>query len=199
VTFNTPRSIMIGVAAALVVVIAVYVVIHRHGQGDTVKAAPLSATDRHVLVENRSLVKSLPAALSEVPIAASNASRGRVSIAQARALLDRTRALSALSSAVAHPATVTQPLQAAYDAVIAGRSPGSQHDLAAELQLLQTVEGQIEPAIRLVAAHGQTPSSAATAVSAVEADPHVAELSGLVSDWSRVYGSFVLVEQSAAG
>jgi hypothetical protein len=198
-TINIPRSVAIGVAAVLVVVIAAYVVIHRHGHVDTVNAAPLSATDRQVLLENRSLVESLPAALAEVPVAASNASDGRVSVAQARALLERMRALSVLSRAVAHPASVTQPLTAAYDAVVAGHSPGSLDELTAAVQQLQTVEGQIDPAIRLIAARGGTPPSAATTWTTLAVDQRVTALAHVVTNWQQVYGALVLVEQSAAG
>lgn len=197
-TLNIPRSVAIGVAAVLIIVIAAFVVIHRHGRVATVKVAPLSPADRQSLTDSRALIESIPNALKQVPRAASDASGGRVSVSQARVLLAHTAALSALSDAVADPTTVAQPLTDAYEAVLSGRAPGSEDALAPAVQQLQTVEGQIEPAIRLVAAHGGSPPSAAAALTAIEADRQVTALAHLVASWQQIYGALVLVEQSAA-
>jgi hypothetical protein len=198
VTLAITRPVALAFGAAVMVVVATFAVVHRHAEVATVPVAPLSATDRQALVSSRSLVESLPEALAQVPTAASDAARGQVSVAQARRLLDRTRALSALSAAVADPTSVTEPLTDAYDAVVAGRPSGSVVDLVAALQQLQTVEGQIEPAIRLVAAHGGVPPTAAATVTTIAVDHRVTVLAHLVAGWQRIYGTFILVEQSAA-
>jgi hypothetical protein len=197
VTLNITRPVALGMAAVLLVVVAALVVHHRHGEVATVAVAPLSSTDRQVLTASRSLIESIPTALAQVPNAASDASGGQVSVARARAILAKTPALSDLSDAVANPASVVAPLSDAYQLVLAGRSPGSVDDLAQALQQLQTVEGQIEPAIRVIAAHGGTPPTAAAALDALEADRQVAELARLVAGWQQVYGAFTLVEQAA--
>lgn len=197
-TIDIPRSVVIGVTAVLVIVIAAFVVIHRQGHVATVNVAPLSAADRHSLTDSRPLIESIPTALKEVPVAASDASGGRVSVSEARALLARTAALSALSDAVTTPAAVSTPLTDAYDAVLAGRTPPAADALAQAVQQLQTVEGQIEPAIRLVAAHdGPVPSAAAT-LTTIETDRRVNALAQLLAGWQQIYGALVLVEQSAA-
>jgi hypothetical protein len=192
-------TFLIGLALVALVAVGVPVALDRQGTAAaTVPVAALSATDRRVLASSRPLIEGLPTALSQLPLAASDASDGRVSPAQARSLMARTPALAPLSRAVAAPATATAELEAAYRAVLGRHAPASPDALPDALQRLQTIEGQIEPAIRLAAARGGIAPSAAGALDTLEHDRRVRALTGLVAGWQQVYGSFTLVEQAAA-
>lgn len=195
-TVRTKPALLIAFA---LVAIGVPVALDRQGSGvATVPVAPLSAMDRQVLASSRPLIETLSTALTQVPVAASDASGGRVSAAQARALLARTPALAPLARAVADPASVTDGLLAAYRAVLDRRMPGSSDVSAAALDRLQAIEGQIEPAIRVVAAQGGIAPSASVALGKLEHDRHARALADLVAGWQQVYGAFILVEQAAA-
>jgi hypothetical protein len=195
---ESARPAVLGFLAVVVIAVAVPVAVARHGSAATVPIAPLSASDRHLLVASRPIISSLPIAIGQVPRAASDATGGRVSPTRAVAIIKRTPALAPLSRALADPASVAAPLTAAYLAVLAGRQPPSGPDLAASLESLQTVEGQVEPAIRLIAARNGTPPSAAATGAAISGDGRVRALADVLSRWPQLYGAFTLVEQSAA-
>jgi hypothetical protein len=184
---SRPKAIGLGVC--LVVAAAVPVAVARQGAASapTVRVAPLSQQDRQVLSVSRPLIEMLPRAIAEVPQAASDASGHRVTPAQVTRLLARTPALAPLARAVAAPASVTGPVLAAYHAALDGGTLPDGDRLASALEALQTVEGDIDPAIRLVAAgrHGR--------LTAADAD-----LASLLAHWSQIYGTVTLVEQSAA-
>jgi hypothetical protein len=196
----TLRALPLGVAAVLVVAVGVPIVVTRHhSAAATVPVAPLSATDRRVLSTSRPLITALPNAIAQLPIAASDASAQKISPAQARQILNQTTALEPLARAIAAPTTLTGPLTAGYESVLAGHRPDSPDQLASSLETLQTVEGDVVPAVRVVATRGGHSLSAAAALSAIERDPRTRSLADLVAGWQEEYGAFVLVEQSAAG
>jgi hypothetical protein len=190
----------IGIAALAVVAVAVPVAVARQGHASvpTVRVAPLTATDREVLSRGRPLIEALPAAIAEVPAAVSDAAGHRVTAAQAETLLAGIPALAPLTRALANPSTSTGRLLAGYHAVLAGRPVPAADQLAGSLESLQTIEGDIGPAVRVVSARSGHPLSAAAALTAVESDAHEAALANVVADWQQIYGSFTLVEQYAA-
>jgi hypothetical protein len=193
------RPLWIGLAAIAVVLVAVPVAVARHSAASPQpQAAPLSATDRRVLVASRSMITALPTALAEVPQAASEVSRGHVRSIDVRRILDHASALAALAQAIAKPATTTAPLVAGYQAVMARQRPASPDQLASALERLQVIEGDVVPAVRVVAARSGHSLSAAAALSAIERDRHAPALAGLLAGWQQLYGAFTLVEQAAA-
>jgi hypothetical protein len=192
------RTVVIGALALVTVAVAVVVAFSRRDADATVPVASLTATNRHVLVAEQAVILSLPAAIAQVPAAASDASHGRVSPIEARAIIARTSALAPLARAIESPTGVTDPLLSAYRSVLAGQRPAPDTDLETPLLTLQTVQSQIEPAIRLVAARGRTPASAAATLTEIAHDGHVHALAGLVTQWPQIYGAFALVEQAAA-
>jgi hypothetical protein len=189
----------LGVGAIVVAAVGIPVVIARHtAAAPTVKVAPLSVTDKRVLATSRPLVAALPAAIAEVPVAASDASGHRLSSAEVVRILDRNPALAPLARAIGKPTNLTAALVAGDSAVLSGDQPSSPDQLAPALEKLQAVEGDIVPAVRVVAATAGHSLSAARALSAVERDPHARDLAGLIAGWQQVYGAFILVEQAAA-
>jgi hypothetical protein len=198
-TLRERPALLIAPTLLALLAVGVLVALHRHGTAvATVPVVPLSATDRQMLVASRPLVEALPTALTQVPVAASDASHGRVSPSQARELFARIPALAPLVRAIAAPAATTGRLETAYRTVLAGHAPASADELPTALENLQAIEGQIEPAIRVVAARGEIAPSAAGALAALERDRRVRDLAGLVAGWQQVYGGFTLVEQAAA-
>jgi hypothetical protein len=196
--FSTP--VAIGLAGVVVVAVAVPVALARHDSPSAaaVHVAPLSATDRRVLTESRALIDGLPAALASVPLAARDASGGRVSTAGALAVVRSSSGLAPLARAITAPTSVVGGLTAGFDDVLAGRAAPSVDTLAPELEQLQAIEGDIVPAVRVVAAHSGHSLSAAAALAAVERDPQTRALGALLAGWQAVYGTFTLVEQAAA-
>jgi hypothetical protein len=194
-----PRAAL-GAAAVAIVAIAVPVVVARHGDASvpTVKVAPLTATDRRVLTAVRPLIEALPTAIAQVPATAADVAGAGVTPEQASTIVAASPALVPLTRAVAAPKSVTAPLIAAYDAVLAGRAVPDAGGLASSLESLQTIEGDIVPAVRLVAAHRGHRLSAAGALSAIERDARQRDVALLVADWQEVYGSVTLLEQYAA-
>jgi hypothetical protein len=192
---------LLGLAGVAVLATAVPLALTRHDSASAaVRVAPLSATDRRVLTATRPLIESLPAAITQVPVAASDASHGRLTPGQVRRLVTQTPGLAPLSQALADPRAVTAPLTSAYFAVLNHKSVSSVDRLAGALESLQSVEGEIEPAVRLAEAHGGAgSSSAAAALTAIESDHHARAVAGLVGGWQQIYGAFTLVEQSVAG
>lgn len=191
----------IGAAALVVVVIAstrAATLASGPAQPAAVGAPRLSATDREVLFADRSLIHSLPQAFSEVPAAASD-SAGGPSPAVAREQLGHLSALAALNAAIRQPALVSGELIASYDAVLAGRPVRlDENGLARQLETLQVVEGDIVPAVRVIALQRGRHLSAPRALAAVQRDPRAAALADVVRNWQQVYGDFVLVAQATA-
>jgi hypothetical protein len=193
------RPLWLGLAAVAVVLVAVPVALARRSAASPdARVAPLSATDRRVLLASRSMITALPTAIAEVPQVASNLSGGRVTPSDVRRILDHTSALVALDRAIAKPAATTSPLVAGYRAVLSRHRPASPDQLAGALERLQVIEGDVVPAVRVVAAHSGHSLSATAALSAIERDRHAQALAGLVAGWQQLYGAFTLVEQAAA-
>lgn len=188
----------LGVAAVAVVAVAIVVATTRHRGDSTVAVAPLSARDRRTLAVAHSLVGSLPKAISQVPQAAADATHGALTPAQAAAVIRRVPALGALSTAIASPVAAVAGLESAYSAVLAGHAPADAESLESDLNQLGTIEGDVVPAIRVVAAGSGHPLNDSQALAAVESDRSTPALAALIADWQQVYGSFVLVEQRAA-
>lgn len=150
------------------------------------------------LAASQGLVTSLPAALREVPIAARDLSNGHVSPARAAALFSRSPALTALANAVRSPFSAVRVLIASYDAGVAGRPIGSLTEIESAVSQLQEIEGDIVPAVRLVATQAGRGISAAAALTAIEHDSRVPELADLVGSWQQLYGGLLALEQKAA-
>jgi hypothetical protein len=192
--------LILGLAAIAVVAVGVPVALARHGDASvpTVRVAPLSATDREVLTAGRQLIEALPQAIAEIPGAASDVAGRGLTPAKARSILAATPALVPLARALSQPTGVTGPLLAGYRAVLAGQPVPDADQLASALETLQTVQGDIGPAVRLVAARGGHRLGAAAALTAIESDARQPALASLMSGWQQVYGSFTLVEQAAS-
>jgi hypothetical protein len=99
---------------------------------------------------------------------------------------------------LARPGSVTAPLTAAYVDLLAGRQPASSDQLAADLETLQTVQGDVGPAVRLVAAKAGRRLGAAAALSVLTTKGDLRPLGGFVGGWQQIYGAITLVEQQAA-
>jgi hypothetical protein len=67
-----------------------------------------------------------------------------------------------------------------------------------DINAMQTIEGDIVPAVRLVAVRTGRHLDAAAALSLIEADPRTPQLARLLSSWQQLYGAFLLVGQAAA-
>jgi hypothetical protein len=193
-------AVALGLTAVAVIAVAVPVALARHGSSAsaTVAVAPLTATDRRVLAATKPLVQALPTAIAEIPQAASAAAGHRVTPAEASAFIAKTPALAPLARALARPGSVTASLTAAYADVLAGRQPASSDQLAADLETLQTVQGDVGPAVRLVAAKAGRRLGAAAALSVLTTNRDLRPLGGFVGGWQQIYGAFTLVEQQAA-
>jgi hypothetical protein len=195
------RSTAIGAVALLVAATAAGVALDRSRQpaAASVGTAPLSATDRRTLEADRSLVGSLSRAFAEIPRAASDATRRRSSTSAAASVLSGVAALEPLDRAVRDPEEVTGPLVTSYDDVVDGDASGvSAGQLVGEVNTLQEAEGDIVPAVRVVALHAGRHLAAGAALTTIEQDPHTPELARLVADWQQIYGAFILVGQAAS-
>jgi hypothetical protein len=159
--------------------------------------APLSAADRKALVADAALIESLPEAFSEVPQAAADVAG--TDLETARATLDRIAALATLVKAVDGQAPALTLLISRYRALVSTGARPDSATLAEALETLQAVEGDVVPAVRVVALKRGRQISAAGALTAVERDPRTATLGRLLADWSEAYGALVLMEQAAAG
>lgn len=190
-------------AAAAVVVVGValaIVVVTRHADAGSTPAAgrrvTLSAEQRRVLAGGRSLVNALPQALHEVPLAASDLSGGSVTPAAAANRLARIPALAGLDREL-HGLRVTRAVIAGYDAALTGRAVRAATALPDQVARLQALEGQLLPAIRVLAGRAGVRLPAGVALQRVEADRAVPELSRLLAQWPAAYGALSYLEQAA--
>lgn len=166
------------------------------GQPDqTDSVAPLSAADRTALAADRRLIASLPAALAEVPQAAADAAGTDVSTAQSD--LADVAGLNQLEAAVEGGSSAVTLLLASYQTILAGKAVDDEPSVPQALATLQAVEGDIVPAVRVVALRHGRHLRAAAALTAVERDPKAAALGRVLADWSQIYGAFLLMEQDA--
>jgi hypothetical protein len=140
----------------------------------------------------------MPGALAEVPSAASDAASHRVSPSAAAALIHHTNALQPLADAIGNPVAATAALTASFRAVVAGRPVPDPAAVEDDINAMQTIEGDIVPAVRLVAVRTGRHLDAAAALSLIEADPRTPQLARLLSSWQQLYGAFLLVGQAAA-
>jgi hypothetical protein len=192
----------VGIASALVIStgVGVAAAVDRSG-GSTdqqvTRAAPLSALDRKALAADRALIESLPDALAQVPQAAADAAG--IDSASARAYLADVAALQPLTVAVDGHSSAVSVIVTGYRALLTSGTPTDAAGLPQAIETLQTVEGDVVPAVRLVALRHGHQLSAAAALTAVERDPRTATLARLLADWSVTYGALVLMEQAAAG
>ncbi|HVW79551.1 MAG TPA: hypothetical protein VHB69_01245 [Mycobacteriales bacterium] len=193
-------SLAIGTAILVVLGCGAGVAAGRGGGDASASAdliAPLSTADRSALAADHQLVESLPGALAEVPRAAADAAR--VDAATARSELAGNAALHDLAEAAEGRSAAVSLLVSDYRELLAGRPL---HDVAAmpqALASLQAIEGDIVPAVRVVAfTHGRR-LTATAAYEAVAGDHRAPELARLLADWSQAYGVLVLMEQKALG
>ncbi|MBV9871404.1 MAG: hypothetical protein JO214_12370 [Frankiaceae bacterium] len=186
------------IGLALVVTVAAAVAVGLGHDSSAAAAPPLSAADHAALTANAPLVESMPRALAEVPQAASDVTKGRVSVDRARQIIAGTPGLRPLADAISAPQAATGQLTATFRAVVTGAEAVNPATLPAALTRLQTVQAQIAPAVRLVAARSGHPLSAAAALSAIEADRSAPAVAALVGRWPQIYGTFVLIEQAVA-
>jgi hypothetical protein len=189
--------IAIGTALAVVVGCGAAAAVDRSG-GGTDQAdliAPLSGADRSALAADRTLIESLPAALAELPQAAADAAG--TDVATARSDLAVVTALQPLLAAVdGHSAAVTL-LVSDYQALIDGRAPANEAAVPQALTTLQAIEGDIVPAVRVVALRHHHQLGASDAAAAVARDPKATALGRVLAEWSEIYGAFLLMEQDA--
>jgi hypothetical protein len=164
-----------------------------HSSHQVAAAPALTAEERHELAITKPLIDGLQKAVDEVPIAASGASRGRVSVADAS---KRVAANTALHALVTAGPTITL-ISSAYDAALSGGSIPEVDRVSVAVNQLSAIEGDLVPAVRVGGASGQTPLSSTAAATEIESDRKVADLAALVQDWSELYGSLILVEQAA--
>jgi hypothetical protein len=191
------REWVAGAAIAAVLVTGGVVAAARGASAHTpphVAAAPaLTATERRELVATKPLIDGLQKAIDQVPIAASAASHGRVSVAAASRRIASNEALHALTAA---GPTITL-ISSAYDAALSGGSIPEVDRVSVAVNQLSAIEGDLVPAVRVGASSGQTALSSTAAATEIESDRKVADLAALVENWSELYGSLTLVEQAA--
>lgn len=162
------------------------------------KAGTLSAPEWAEVQAVRGLLEAVPAAIGQIPGAAAAAAGAGVSPQAAADAIAASPALAPLARALADPAAMTAELLAAYEATLAGRHLEHPGVLASDLAALQTVEGDIIPAIRVVAATVGRKLSDSAVAAAIAGDRTRPQLADLLTHWSRVYGGFVLVEKAQA-
>jgi hypothetical protein len=187
------------IGAALVAVLgggAAVAIDRGGGQPDrTDVVAPLSATDRTALAADRLLVESLPAAFAEVPQAAADATG--TDVATARSDLAGVNVLQPLLVAIDGRSAEMTLLVSDYQALIDGKAPTDEAAVPHALTTLQAIEGDILPAVRVVALRHHRQLGASDAAAAVGRDPKATALSRVLSQWSQIYGAFLLMEQDA--
>jgi hypothetical protein len=194
----TPATATKSVSAGLLLTVAAAIVVGVGRDGPAAAAPPLSRDDLSTLAADAALIESLPHAFAEVPKAASDATAGHFAPARARRIIAATPGLRPLSDAIGAPDSVTGELTGAFQAVLGSRDVSNPEQLPAALGRLQAVQGEIVPALRLVAARSGRPLAAADALSVIEADRRTPAVAALVGRWPQVYGAFVLIEQAVA-
>ncbi|HEX3707164.1 MAG TPA: hypothetical protein VHV76_11080 [Mycobacteriales bacterium] len=160
------------------------------------RVAPLSTADRKALLAAQKLIADLPEALAEVPRAGADVAG--IGPSAARATLGGSAELRPLAEAVDGRVPAVTLLEASYRALLDDRPLPDPVALSSALQTLQIVEGDVLPAVRVIALEHGRHVSAGGALDAVERDPATSALGRLLVDWQQVYGVFVLVEQAAA-
>ncbi|HEX3899850.1 MAG TPA: hypothetical protein VHW74_11805 [Mycobacteriales bacterium] len=190
--------IAIGTALAVAVGCGIGIAVDRGGGGvsdQTEVVAALSVADRTALAADRKLIASLPAAIAEVPQAAADAAE--TDVATARADLAGVTALRPLVAAIDGHFSAVTLLVSSYQALLDGTAPADEASVPQALTTLQSIEGDIIPAVRVVALHQHRQLGAADAFAVVVRDPAATALGRVLAEWSQIYGAFLLMEQEA--
>lgn len=185
----------IAVGAVLVLGIAVpVVVLDRDASPAPARTPALSAPERTVLVADHQLVEALSSAFAELPQVAADVAG--TDLAYARRVLRGIRAFAPLVAAADGKSAAVDSVVSGYRSYVAS-GHASADGFSDALDTVQAIEGDLLPAVRVVALRAGRRLSPSDAVTAVEHDPRARAVAELIAGWSQVYGVLVLVEQAA--
>ncbi|HWB67733.1 MAG TPA: hypothetical protein VG708_13000 [Mycobacteriales bacterium] len=185
-----------GGAAATLALAIVTAALHRADAAEP--APPLAPVERSALAAASPVVHQLAMAIEEVPRAATDLAAG-TSASSATRRIAEAPSLAPLAEAIARPNAFAHPIVVAFDAARHGHAvPYGAEQISGFVDRVELVEGEILPAVRLVAASAGRPTDQPTALERLDADDRLVALRAVLAGWPQIYGALALLEQAAS-